>query len=314
MLDAGGLADRCISAAEIEQSVQAELGRVVFAEPAGVATLEVRVRIVEDAPARFRAVITSGPADPQAATASNAAERELEATGDCRTLDEQLALVVALLVDADPVAEVPEPLPAAPEPEPPSPPVQDTSPVSSAPSWESAPAGPWNIAAGALGVVGFGLLPHTAVGLAIEGTAAPPAWPSLRLRAVGFLPGEAVAQAGSWLEITWVFSGLSVCPKLASAGRFTLGGCLGADVTFLHIESHGLSGGKSTLRVGGQASASLVASLALGASFRTVLEGGTSFPFSTERYTVGREGRPEELYRTPFGPALLSLGVIYDFR
>jgi hypothetical protein len=325
VLDAGTLASRCISQAELEQSVQAQLGRVAFVEPASAASLEVRVRLVQSEPGHFRASITSGAPAAEAVSPPNAAlgsepapsgaARELEATGDCRALDEQLALVVALLVDADPAtSDTAEPKPIEPEPEPESPPVQDTSPVSSAPAWESKPAGPWHFALGASGVVAFGLLPQPGLGLGIDAALAPPDWPGLRLRVLGFLPGEASVTDESYLALTFAQAGLAVCPKLAGTGRFTLAGCLGADVTFLNAESHGLADGQRSLRVGGQVGASLVGSFALGAGFRALAEVGTSFPFFTERYTVDHEGERQELFRTPFGPLLLSLGAVYDFR
>jgi hypothetical protein len=305
--------ERCISASELEQAVQAQLGRVAFVASGAPATLLVRVRIDESAPGHFRAAVWSEPVPPTVDAPTN--QRELEATGDCRSLDEQLALVVALLVDSDP-----EPAPSPPQqelepppPEPPAPPIQDTSAVSSAPSWESAPAGPWQLALGASGLVGLGPFPDAAFGAALGVLATPPAWPGLRLRAVGFAPGRASLTADAWLDLTWFFAGVAVCPELGGVGAFTFSGCLGADLTFLYVESHGLDGEPSASRFGGQASGSLLASLALGRGLQVVVEAGTAIPFATTRFTVERDGRRVELHRTPFAPVLLALGAAYEF-
>lgn len=314
-LDAGDLGERCVSKAELEQSVQAQLGRVVFVEAGTPAKLLVRVRLEERAPGQFHASVASEPvpATPDAP----ASTRDLEATGDCRALDEQLALVVALLVDADPVPPSPPPEPdPAPEPPPeppPSPPVQDTSPVSSAPSWESRPAGPWHLALGVAGVAGFRLLPHVGGGASVEVLVTPPAWPGLRLRTVGFFPDHARAAPGASLGVTLVLAGLGVCPELGVAGPVTFTACLGADATLLRIESLGLDAGRTVNRFGSHATGGLLVSVALGAHFRAGLELGTAFPFHTERFTVDREGRREQLYRTPFAPALLGVGFAYEF-
>jgi hypothetical protein len=305
--------ERCISTPELEQAVQAQLGRVAFVESGAPAALLVRVRIDESAPGRFRAAVWSETVPPAVDAPTN--QRELEATGDCRALDEQLALVVALLVDSDPdpAPAPPEPEPQPAPPEPPAPPIQDTSAVSSAPNWESAPAGPWHLALGASGLVGLGALPEAAFGAAIAVLATPPAWPGLRLRAVGFAPGRASLTPDAWLDITWLFAGVAVCPELGSVGAFTFSGCLGADLTFLHAESHGLDGVESASRFGGQASGSLVAALSLGRGFQVMLEVGTAIPLTTTRFTVEQDGRRVELHRTPFAPALFALGAAYEF-
>jgi hypothetical protein len=313
VFEAGDLADRCVSKAELEQAVQAQLGRVVFVEAEATPTVIVRVRLEESAPGRFRAVIASGPASGAPDAASDA--RELEASADCRALDEQLALVVALLVDAEPAPPppAPEPPPPPPPPEPPPPPVQDTSPVSSAPNWESAPAGPWHLAVDGSGVVAFGLVPHVGAGASVGVLVTPPGWPGFRVRATGYLPARARAAPGSWLGVTLVAAGGGVCPELGAAGRFSLRICLGVEATYLRVQSHGLDGGTTSERFGAQGSAALLGALSLGAGFRVGLELGTSFPFRTARFTVDRDGRRDELYRTPFAPALVALGISYEF-
>jgi hypothetical protein len=313
VLEVGVLGERCVSKSELEQAVQAQLGRIAFVEAGALTALVVRVRLAESSPGHFRAVVTSEGVP--ATEPSAASKRELEAAGDCRALDEPLALVVALLVDAEPE---PPPLPPAPAPAPepppePSPPAEDTGPVSSAPSWESAPAGPWHLALGASGEVGFGLLPHIAGGGSLALVVTPPAWPGLRLRAAGFAPDRARAAPGAWLGVTLLFGGAGVCPELGVVGRLGFEACLGVEATLLRVVSHGLDAPRRTLRFGGQATVALLAWFSLGAGFRAVLEGGTTVPFGTARFTVDRDGQRVELYRTPFAPALLSLGLSYAF-
>lgn len=317
LLDAGTLGERCISKPELEQAVQAQLGRVVFVEAGAASGLLVRVVLEESAPGHFRARVTSEAVPPTGASA--ASTRELEASGDCRALDEQLALVVALLVDAEPVPPPAPPEPPAepeppPPPEPPAAPIQDTGPVSSAPSWESSPAGPWHLALGASAVGALGLLPGAAGGAALELSVTPPAWPAFRLRALGFAPDRARAAPGAWLDVTLLLGGLGVCPELGAAGPLRVAACFGAEATLLRVEGHGLElGRRRTTRAGAQASGALLASLLLGRHFRVTMEAGTSFPFGTARFTADVNGEREELYRTPFAPGLLALGFSHEF-
>lgn len=315
-LDAGSLGERCASKSELEQAVQAQLGRVVFVESGTPPAVVVRVRLEERAPGRFHAAVASEVVPATAPAPSST--RELEAAGDCRALDEQLALVVALLVDADPTRSLaaPEPAPtpeSPPEPPPEPPPVQDTGPVSSAPSWESRPTGPWHFGVGAFGIAGFRLLPRVAAGASVDVISTPPAWPGLRLRAMGFFPSRARAAPGASLAVTLLVAGIGVSPELGVAGAVTLSACLGVDATLLRVESEGLEGGRTEHQLGGQASTRLLAATPIGGGFRAGLEVATSFPFHTASFTVDRDGQREELYRTPFVPAL-CLRVAADYR
>src|SRR5688572_3294276 len=158
--------ETCLAREELERLAEIQLEREVFARGDVEVESVIRVRIERSPDASgFKAFVWAERTQPSVAAPPSAEVRELGVAGDCRLLDEQLVLVVALLVDtelggADKAASVDVAEPAAPEPPAPPPPreeMQPLGPVSSAPNWETAQRrARWGFEADAAAAAGAG--------------------------------------------------------------------------------------------------------------------------------------------------------------
>jgi hypothetical protein len=221
-------AEGCVPPRALAQAVERRLGRAVLA-PASQADVAVEGHI-ERAGDGWRATITLTDA-----AGAPLGRRELGSqAADCRAIDDDLALVIALLIDPTaalappprppPPVDVPPPLPAAlPAPAPPAPP-------------PSPPA--WRFGAAAGAAVGFGLLPRVAVGFAARAHLVPPRWPSIEIGGAVW-PGNMESAGGAGATFSLAYGTLAVCPGATAAGVF-FSGCVGAQVGVLHVGGLGL--------------------------------------------------------------------------
>ena len=314
MLEAGPDADTCLSAAELVQAAEAQLGRPVFVGAGAPAEMTVRVRLERTADG-FRATASLESAEDEPQPGASAVDaRELETHEDCRSLDEQLVLVVALLADSgsDPSESQAE---VAPEPlavEPPTP--ADTDPVSTAPSWEQARNGPWTYALDAGVVAAFGVMPDVAFGAELGAGFAPPGWPLLRARALAFLPGRETVEPGARLDFFVGMAGLGVCPELVSGARASVLACFGGDVILRRAESHGLEDSRATTRVTAQGTLALRAGLVLGQHWRATAGIGAGLVSHIDRFSYRRGDAFESAFAPAFVPLFASLGIASDSR
>jgi hypothetical protein len=313
VLEAGPETATCVSAAELVQAAEAQLGRPAFVEAGAHAETLVRVQL-ERTPQGFRAKVALENAEEEPQPGAEAlAARELETREDCRALDEPLALVVALLADSG--SEVTARDAAAPLPEPPPPEAPaEAGPISTAPGWEQAQRGPWTVALDAGVVAAFGVMPDVAFGAEVGAGFSPPGWPLLRARALGFLPGRTEVEPGARLEFLVGMAGLGVCPELLAGARASLRACLGGDVIVRRAESHGLEGGQTTTRVTAQGTLGLRAGFGLGGGWLATGGVGAGLLSHIDRFSYRRNGELELAFAPAFVPIFASLGISHEFR
>lgn len=314
--------ENCISQSELEQNVEAELGREVFVRDETPPKTAVRVVIAPGAPpARYRATVgvMGGATDTIGEPASST--RELTSDTDCRALDEQLTLVVALLIDDElrqPAREAaPEP-PLPPEPKPEPPPKDEIQPldaVSAAPGWEAAQRDtPWRFEGDASGATGFGLLPNVGFGAELGFLAAPPALPAFRLHvmALGSSPVEPVPDAS--VSFFYAAGGLALCPTLLASKLGRLRSCVGVDFAAIRAESHGLEESRVALQYLAQVGLGLRGALELGGGWLATLGVGAAIPTKIDRFVYRQDGTKEEIFEMALVPIVATLGVSRDFR
>ncbi len=226
-------AEACIGAHALAQAVERRLGRPVFVS-AAQAGLSIEGRIERTAqPEGFRAVITLS--DEQGAPLGTREIRREAAR--CDALDDEIALVVALLIDPEAALAPPPAAPPAPPP-PAPPPVQAIVPVPPAPPACPAPppepppappSRPWHggIEVGAVGEIG--LLPSAGVGVDLRLHVTPPGWPVLEIGAAIFA-SQRVASGGLGADFRLSFVSIAVCPLTADRWGFSFSACAGVDV------------------------------------------------------------------------------------
>ncbi len=318
--EAGTGTEGCVTQAELERLVEVELERAVFVPDEASATRVVRVRLERDAAkGGFRALVTSGSAGESAQPSVPGVERELEAR-ECRDIDEPLALVVALLADADESSQEPapetkdEPLPP-PEPEPPvgKDEIQPLGPVTTAPGWEAAQReARWGYEVDVAAALGIGVLPHVGGGVELGFLAEPPSFPALRLRVLGMVSAPAEPVPGATVSFVYGMTGLTLCPTIARFGRVRLRFCAGADLGALHAKSEGLEESTETTQFFGQADLAFRGALALGGGFLGTLGVGVVFPTKTDRFVYRQDGEKTEIFQMAFVPFLATAGISYE--
>lgn len=311
MLEAGPDTASCLSAAELVQAAEAQLGRPAFAAAGAHAETLLRVRL-ERTRDGFRARVALENAEEPQIGAEALAARELETRDDCRALDEQLALVVALLADSSGEPTAPEAVAAPPEPPPPEPP--EAGPVSTAPGWERARSGPWMLALDAGIVAAFGVMPGVAFGAEFGAGFSPPGWPLARARALAFLPGRADVEQGARLDFLVGMAGLGVCPELLAGARVSLRACFGGDLIVRRADSNGLDGGRTTTRVSAQGTLGLRAGFAVAQGWLATAGIGAGLLSHIDRFSYRRNGELERAFEPSFVPIFTSLAISHEFR
>jgi len=172
--------EHCATREEISASVEAVLERHAFEtdpETAPWASV-LRVQIhPPDAAGHYRASVTLLP-PPSEATGAPPTTREIAApAADCRSLDEPLALVVALMIDSG-SAPPAEAAPAPPPEEPPrkKPPDEEpTGPILTAPRLAEDSRTSLALEVGLEAHLGLGILPSPALGAGLDVIVVPPA-------------------------------------------------------------------------------------------------------------------------------------------
>jgi hypothetical protein len=315
-------AESCIDARALAQAVEQRLGRAVFVSPAQ-ADVQIEGRI-EPAPLGqglgwpgFRAHLTL--------TGANGAvlgTRELEALPhegnvSCRTLDEQLALVIALLIDPD-AALGPRPAPAPPAaprvvvervfvPVPVTPPPPPRSP------WEE------SLAIGAAS--GLGLLPGATIALSLRADLTPPKLFPFEIGGAVWLdaraepPGSSGSTKGAMLALAYGMIG--ACPLFHRSGGTRLAGCaelgVGAvrSVGYGFNKESGVAAEQPVVNAGlaGRVTQTIVGPLEIGIGLSLVV------PLRRARfYYVDAANEERELFRTAPVAGLFDAAVGLAFR
>jgi hypothetical protein len=293
-------AEACIGTRELATAVEQRLGRAVFVSPAQAEVfVEGRVEApragaapAEPSPSRFRAHITLS--DARGAVLGT---RDLEAPGEgCRTLDEQLALVIALLIDPDAVLSG---APRGPAPPPPVVervlvPVPAPSPPAREPWRESLAVGPQ---------VAAGLLPRAGVALALRGEIVPPSFVPIELGGAVWLDAHADAGASTskGATLSLAYGLLGICPLAWGPGATRVRGCADLEVGAIRAVGYGFTMSNGTgqeqpvvqAQVAGRVTRRLVGPLDIGVGL------GLLVPFERARFFyVDASGGQQELFRT----------------
>ncbi len=258
-------AESCISAADLGARIETHLGRKVLVSPS-VADLSIEGRVEptgQGAARRFRATVggTRRSGEP-------IGTRELVSpTGDCRSLDDGLVIVLALMIDPDATA------PAQPEPPPPLPApitreiVSERIIVREIERVPPEPArAPWLVDASAAGVAAFERVPGVAPGVRVGLRAGPSRLAAFEL-SFGALPSGALDAGTRRVAVAVLDAGLAFCPGLALGSRFEVGGCAGMRVGVVRSTGQGFDAdhdvdrGLADVAVGPRATATLVGPL-----------------------------------------------------
>jgi hypothetical protein len=230
----GAGADACIGTRALAEAVEARLGRPVFVS---AARADVAVE----------GQIERGPAGAWRATIAVAGEggrvlgtRELlSEAASCRDLDEQLALVIAVMIDPDAALHAPPPPVLAPMPPVVPPPLVQRELAPIVPPYVApAPPEPWRAGLHVGGVFSLGLLPNPGAGLALRGRISPPHGPAIELGAAIWSANQAES-GGVGARFTLAEGTAAVCPLATSAFGFELGACLGVRAGAMQIGGFG---------------------------------------------------------------------------
>jgi hypothetical protein len=223
-------AEACIDARALAQAVELRLGRAAFVAPTrGEVAIEARIERLQS-PDAWHATIT---VFDEAGARTGLRELQTDRS-DCRAIDDELELVIALLIDPGALLATPM-LPAPPPFTPPAPrPAEPPAPLVCPPP-APAPVEPWRTGVAAGPIAEIGLLPSTVgVGLAIRAHLAPPRGPSFELG--GSLWAHSMVQTGAGdRTFSLAYGWLSVCPIDLARGGTALTACLGAQIGSLRV-------------------------------------------------------------------------------
>ncbi|WP_437774570.1 hypothetical protein [Sorangium sp. So ce1097] len=239
-------AEACVDARTLALAVERRLGRVAFVPPTlGDVAIEGRIERSQEAGV-WRATIRVFGAGGAAI-----GSREIEADhADCRAIDEQLELVIALLVDPDaalmlgraagsPAASAGWRAPGAgavaqPAPLPPA--AKAAIALPACPPAPAAPSASWRVGGAVEAVGGLGLVPGPAgVGVGVRAHATPPRGPGFELGGVLWASRD-VREAPGSPAFSLAYGRLAVCPIEIVRGGTALSSCVGALLGSLRVE------------------------------------------------------------------------------
>lgn len=276
--------DDCLAQSRLERGVERRLRRKVF---------------VDEARAALRFVVTferrGSEVEAHIAIASpdgkSRGSRTLVTSNHCSSLDDSLALSLALLVDEPPDPESEPSAEAEPQPKPlasPAPAAPPRAPIEIPPE-VAAPREPWHVTVGA-GVAGsWGLLPGIAPALSAWLGVVPRRLVPITLRGEWFFARRAERDSGSGAEFRLLRAELRVCPTVAESDARELGVCVGQRLGWLRVAGYGFD---HDLREG-----RLTFALGFGAAVRQQLFGpvslrayvGAEVPVVRDRFTSAGE-------------------------
>lgn len=231
-------AELCIDARALAEAVEHRLGRPALAAPSRAdRTIEGRIEKAGDGPGFRASLALTGDSGAVLGT------REISSdAADCRAMDGDLALVIALMIDPDSaLASVPVPaasLPAGATPLPVSPPAPL---VTSSPPPSPPPGSPgFRFALRGGPTFSVGLLPSAGAGGAMSLTILPPRPFPFEIGAVLWAPQRAASPSGEYGADIWVaFGGISACPLAGETRGFFLAACAGVQVGAAHVGGFG---------------------------------------------------------------------------
>lgn len=315
-------AESCIPTRELAQSVEAHLGRQLFLS-ASQGELSVEGRIgPSEASGEFEAVVVVSDS-----FGAILGQRELRSTnGDCVSLDEELSLVIAIMIDPEAALTAPETPSSEPglEPEPqPVEPEQHSTTDEQNHSDGSAEDGRgegtesrraeesgWRFDLLTSALLGVGYLPRPAAGVAVVLIIDPPRFWPFQIE-VGSMLGSKADANGQEASARFdeVFAGAFLCGPW-DQGWFALHGCAGVLAGGLHVRGEGFVQSER------QWLPSVDGVARLQVLFRPVrflvvrIAASIEFPFfrHTFRY-IDEDGTDRELFRAPPVAGTFEIGV-----
>ena len=237
-------AETCAGPRELAQAVDRLLDRPVLVSPAHAdVLLEGTIEPLSAGPGYRARLLLSDPGGAVLGT------RELETRStDCHALDEQLALVLAFLIDPHAALTRTPPVPTASPAQPPLPPPPQVRPAPlavpcpppppPAPAPAPAPARPWRTSLDVGGAVTAGLLPDAGLGLSLRAELTPPWLFPIEIGGTVWATARAGTPArGADLSLSW--GALAACPLTWEHGRTRVRGCAGGLVGALRVAGSG---------------------------------------------------------------------------
>jgi hypothetical protein len=302
-------ADSCVATQDLAKDVETLLGRGVFVS-ASRADVSVEGRIEPKANGGFHAVISVR--DDKGAQLGT---RVIEGAGKCSEMREELALVLAVMIDPDAMNRPPPPQPAplappAPPPQPvaPAPAVVITPPVPPARMPPSELDRKWHLDAGTSLAGEVGLLAHPTLGVRVDALLTPPHW--IPLEGYGAVwPYDSVSgSASGTFTLAWVGGGL--CPLRYLGQRWLFYGCASGIVGAVLSEGGGYRDGLSPV-LAAEIEGRLT--LRLGGPFAMRAGVGGNLPILHPSYSAGASQNAQTLYRMSVvaGTADIGLGLVF---
>lgn len=231
-------AETCIPTPELGTRIEKHLGRPVLVSPS-VADVSIEGRVEPvgaGASRRFRAVVGG-----TRRTGETIGSREITSgDADCRSLDEGLVLVVALMIDPDAATSAPEPARSDPAAAPvvTREIVHEREIVREVREVE-APSRPWLVDASASGLASIARLPGVAPAAAVALRAGPAKLLAFEV-SLGVVPSaELAVNGGRAVDYTLLEGGIAYCPGVALARRFGIVGCAGVRVGDVRASGRG---------------------------------------------------------------------------
>ena len=279
-------AEACIGSRALALAVERRLQREVFVPPSRAA-IAVEGRIEpSSAPPGFRAVLTV--ADEAGAPRGF---REIRSPSpSCAAMNDDLALVIAVMIDPEAALAPPLPaakasLPAAPSPPPPPVPAPSGAPPCPAPP---PPPPSWRVSLQAGGEAMMGLLPRVSGGVLIRSHLEPPRFWAFEIGGVLFpAVGAEQGAAGATFQLAEAFA--SVCPLTLHAFGAALSACAGVQVGAINASGSGLAVGTAQeqalfdVAIEGRARRRLVGPLVAAAGL------GLAVPVLRERFSYANQ-------------------------
>jgi hypothetical protein len=215
-------AESCIPTPELGARVEAHLGRSVLVSPS-TADISIEGRVAKTEGGRYKAIVGGTRRD-----GTPIGTREIVSeTPNCRSLDDALVLVVALMIDPDAIGAKP-----APGPPPAPPPPQVTREIVHervvVHEVERVPErrDPWLVEAALTGAASIARLPGIAPAAGLSLRAGPNRLVAFEA-SVGIVPSKTLDVGARSVEYGLLEGGLAYCPTVALGERAEVGGCAG---------------------------------------------------------------------------------------
>lgn len=313
-------AEDCLGGPELARAVDARLGRPALVA-LGSAEIVVAGRI-ERGPDRWIIVVKVEDPSGKPLGTRELVKSTLEAPG-CRSLDQDIALVVALTIDPDAVARAtgtrssPSAAPVPSTPTfilQPAPPVSATTPPAAS-SPLPAPTPALRVAVDGGLVIANGALPGTALGgrARLGARLRPPVWVEVGAAVLGESDARAPdSPPGARLGLS--FGSLAVCPELYGRPGFSALACGGFGLGAYQVTGFGVDEPKSDDRLYADASVSGRVRIRPIWPLHVFLGAGAHTPFIRDTFAfVDERGTRQRLFRAQAVATTLELGLGFSF-